>query len=216
MMKSRQLPDDFDMSHTLHSGYGAGSSSGGVTPHASPANYPPAMQHPGGIRPLTLDTLRRGGAPEQSYVSPTGVSPALDSLAFTPPQSATDTASPISTASGMSAFGFSHRPLVDSPRRNLFPGNASNVPGFPPHLTHAPRMNMHDRLRRPSAETVSSPLRSSVSYNSMSTGSSQPHEQGGVASTHGGEGQSYAPIREARNMGPPMGPPYGLGIPCEY
>ncbi|KAJ9621288.1 hypothetical protein H2203_007340 [Taxawa tesnikishii (nom. ined.)] len=85
MMKSRQLPDDFDMSHTLHSGYGAGSSSGGVTPHASPANYPPAMQHPGGIRPLTLDTLRRGGAPEQSYVSPTGVSPALDSLAFTPP-----------------------------------------------------------------------------------------------------------------------------------
>lgn len=191
------------MTPSLHGTFG-GPVSAGVTPGASPASFSTAgMQQPGHIRPLTLDTLRRGDmAP--GYGSPTaGMNPNMSSIAFTPPRSATDTMSPIS-GPDMSAFGFAQRPALDSPRGMYRP------PHQGPPYSQAPRpLAGHDRFRRASGEQASSPLRSSLSYDSITSQSTQPQDQRN-------EGQGYMPQQEGqRNMPPPSGPPYGLGFSCK-
>ncbi|KAK8192605.1 hypothetical protein M8818_007775 [Zalaria obscura] len=209
MMRSRALPENFDMSHALNAGFGTGGP-GSASPMASPAGFQPTMQPPGHMRPLTLDTLRRG-VPEQSFASPTGISPAMNALAFTPPQSATDTTSPMSAVSDMSSFAYTHRALAESPRRNPFPGSVPGLSGQPSQ--YIPRMHIQDRFRRQSADAVSSPLRSSMSYGSLNMEDIRAHEHG-QAATISEEPTNYEFQRDTpRNMPPPPLTPYGLGIP---
>lgn len=199
------------MSHALNAGFGTGGP-GSASPMASPAGFQPTMQPPGHMRPLTLDTLRRG-VPEQSFASPTGISPAMNALAFTPPQSATDTTSPMSAVSDMSSFAYTHRALAESPRRNPFPGSVPGLSGQPSQ--YIPRMHIQDRFRRQSADAVSSPLRSSMSYGSLNMEDIRAHEHG-QAATISEEPTNYEFQRDTpRNMPPPPLTPYGLGIPCK-
>ncbi|CAN9080695.1 unnamed protein product [Alternaria alternata] len=111
MMRSRALPDDFDMASALHSPFG--NSHGLGTPLASPGSYNPSFSENNMMRPLSIDTFRRG--PLDSHMSPTGISPAFGGFTFTPPQSATDTISPVSAHEG-SPFGFHSTPIDTSPR----------------------------------------------------------------------------------------------------
>ncbi|OCK83332.1 hypothetical protein K432DRAFT_390467 [Lepidopterella palustris CBS 459.81] len=165
MMRSRALPDDFDMAQALHSPFGA--SHGMGTPLSSPGSYAPGFSEANMMRPLSIDTIRR--LPEGSHMSPTGISPAFGGFAFTPPQSATETLSPTSASHDSSSFSYPSGPLDGSPRRsNPFIGSMSmsSAPNYAAH-PNIPRLQLHaDRVARTRAESLSSPLRASMTYTS--------------------------------------------------
>ncbi|KAF2016263.1 hypothetical protein BU24DRAFT_197650 [Aaosphaeria arxii CBS 175.79] len=160
MMRSRALPEDFDMAQALHSPFGSGHGLG--TPLTSPGSFTPGFPEGNMMRPLSIDTLRRG--PMDSHISPTGISPAFGGFTFTPPQSATDTLSPVSAHEG-SPFGFPSTQLEGSPRTsNPFSMSTSGAPAYAAHHS-IPRLSLHaDRVVRSRAESLSSPLRASMSY----------------------------------------------------
>jgi hypothetical protein len=194
MMRSRALPDDFDMAQALHSPFG--NSHGLGTPLASPGSYTPSFPEGNMMRPLSIDTLRRG--PLDSHISPTGISPAFGGFAFTPPQSAADTLSPVSPH-GDSPFGFHSAPLDNSPRTsNPFSMPVSTPPAYAAQHS-IPRLTLHaDRIARSRAESLNSPLRTSMSYTSSNdslTGSPD-------SSTHSDRPYSSSMM------------PYGIGYSC--
>lgn len=217
MMRSRALPADFDMTQALHAPFGALPPQTMGTPLPSPGSYAPYGEA-GGIRPLTLDTLRR--APEydpygHQYTSPTGISPAMGAFAFTPPQSATDTMSPASAASNVSPFSYLTQ---DSPRRHPFGVPLSGQTGQAAHHSQMPRSHLHDRLNRPMGEPAGSPLRASMSYSGL--GSSVPSTQPQERSSSFSEQSSLVQGRpqQQRSLTGPTGSapgPYGLGFSCE-
>lgn len=147
------------MAQALHSPFG--STHGLGTPLASPASFTPGFPESNMMRPLSIDTLRR---PMESHLSPTGISPAFGGFTFTPPQSATDTLSPVSTHEG-SPFGFPPAPLDNSPRTsNPFSMSITASPVYSSHH-NIPRLSLHaDRVVRSRAESLQSPLRTSMSY----------------------------------------------------
>jgi hypothetical protein len=162
-MRSRALPDDFDMAQALHAPFG--NSHGLGTPLASPAAFGQGFPDSAMMRPLSIDTLRR--ATIDSHMSPTGISPAFGGFTFTPPQSATDTLSPVSAHD--SHFGFPSAPLDSSPRTS----NPFSIPVSAPtsySSQHSiPRLALHgDRITRTRAGTLDSPLRTSMSYSHSS------------------------------------------------
>lgn len=199
MMRSRALPDDFDMASAMHSPFG--NSHGLGTPLASPGSYNPSFPESSMMRPLSLDTLRRG--PLDSHISPTGISPAFGGFSFTPPQSATDTLSPVS-AHGESPFGFHSAPLDTSPRTsNPFSMPVSAPPAYAAQHS-IPRLTLHaDRIVRSRAESLSSPLRTSISYTSGGDGLTSSNDANGHHDSSRpysssilpyGLGYSYAPV----------------------
>ncbi|KAI8937202.1 hypothetical protein NX059_006411 [Plenodomus lindquistii] len=195
MMRSRALPDDFDMASALHSPFG--NSHGLGTPLASPASYDPSFAGSNMMRPLSIDTLRRG--PLDSHMSPTGISPAFGGFSFTPPQSSTDGLSPVS-AHGESPFGFHSAPLDASPRTsNPFTMPASGPPAYAAQHS-IPRLTLHaDRIARSRAESLQSPLRTSMSYTSNDHLNTSNDPNDGQRSYSGsmmpyGIGYSYAPV----------------------
>ncbi|KAF2852169.1 homeobox-domain-containing protein [Plenodomus tracheiphilus IPT5] len=196
MMRSRALPDDFDMASALHSPFG--NSHGLGTPLASPGSYDPGFSGSNMMRPLSIDTLRRG--PLDSHISPTGISPAFGGFSFTPPQSATDALSPVS-AHGESPFGFHSAPLDTSPRTsNPFSMSVSGPPAYAAQHS-IPRLTLHaDRIVRSRAESLQSPLRTSMSYTGGNDhlNSSNDHHDGQRSYSGSmmpyGLGYSYAPV----------------------
>jgi hypothetical protein len=162
-MRSRALPDDFDMAQALHAPFG--NSHGLGTPLASPAGFGQGFPESAMMRPLSIDTLRR--ATLDSHMSPTGISPAFGGFAFTPPQSATDTLSPVSAHD--SPFGYPSAPIDSSPRTS----NPFSIPVSTPtsySSQHSiPRLSLHgDRIARTRAGTLDSVLRTSMGYSNSS------------------------------------------------
>jgi len=161
------------------------------------------------MRPLTIDTLRRG--PMDSHLSPTGISPAFGGFTFTPPQSATDTLSPISTGHDGSPFGFPPSQMEGSPRRsNPFSMSVSSAPTYAAHNS-IPRLSIHaDRVSRSRAESLTSPLRASMSYSngtdSNMNGSHDHHHMGGSSM---GDDQGSSRAFSNSMM------PYGIGYSCK-
>lgn len=158
-MRSRALPDDFDMAQALHAPFG--NTHGLGTPLASPAAFAQGFPEGAMMQPLSIDTLRR--ATLDSHMSPTGISPAFGGFAFTPPQSATDTLSPVSAHE--SPFGFPSASLDTSPRTS----NPFSIPVSTPTSYSSqhgiPRLALHaDRITRTRAESLNSPLRTSMNY----------------------------------------------------
>lgn len=209
--RSRTLPigpNGYDPA--LHGAFGAPISAG-QTPGASPASYTPAGMHPAGhIRPMTLDTLRRGdmGA---AYGSPTGgTNPTMSSMVFTPPRSATDTMSPTS-GSDITNFGFAQRPGLESPRGIYRPAGHTGLYSQPPRPLAG-----HDRFRRASGGQASSPLRSSLSYDSMTSQGPQSQDQRGQI-MQSPEAQGFMPQSDGqRNMPMTSGGSYTVGnFSCE-
>lgn len=223
-MRSRALPENFDMTQALHSPFGAPTPNVG-TPMPSPSAYSHFGTDINAIRPLTLDTLRRVPDYENlshHYTSPTGMSPSVGAFGFTPPQSATETVSPNSAVSDLSAFGMHPRHPQESPRRLPYGfgmGHSSSFYG--PH-SQLSRLQTHDRFSRPIGEGVSSPLRTSMSYSALGSGPSTQTQPSGRASsfsesTSNASGRPH--FRSSTNpttSGSSGTSPYGLGFTCEY
>ncbi|KAF2803733.1 uncharacterized protein BDZ99DRAFT_161421 [Mytilinidion resinicola] len=206
MMRSRALPDDFDMAQALHSPFGTTHGMG--TPLASPGSYTPSFPEGNMMRSLSIDTLRR--MPDGSHISPTGISPAFGGFAFTPPQSATENISPVSTGHENS-FGYASAQFDGSPRRsNPFIGtmSMSTSPAYAAH-PNIPRLQLHaDRVSRTRAESLSSPLRASMTYSNagndggLNAPNDHSHQQ--MENSHMGGEQSQKPFSSSMM-------PYGLG-----
>jgi hypothetical protein len=197
MMRSRALPDDFDMAQALHTPFGNAHGLG--TPLASPAAFGQGFPEGAMMRPLSIDTLRRGTL--DSHMSPTGISPAFGGFTFTPPQSATDSLSPVSAHD--SPFGFHSAALDNSPTTS----NPFSIPISAPTSYSSqhtiPRLSLHaDRISRTRAESLNSPLRTSMSY---TQGSDSMHASLDSAS-HSDASRSFS----SSVM------PYGIGYSCEF
>lgn len=220
MMRSRALPANFDMTQALHSPFGAPPPQQHMgTTIPSPGGYTP-FGEAAGVRPLTLDTLRRapeyGQYGQQQYTSPTAITPALGAFAFTPPQSATETMSPASAASNVSSYGFQTQ---ESPRRHPFGVPLGGHASYGSHHP-MPRPYSYDRLSRPVGESAGSPLRTSMSYSGLgSSGMPTSHPQERAASF-----SEQPPLRNDRPQQPrsltgPTGAgpgPYSLGFSCAF
>lgn len=218
-MRSRALPADFNMSHALHSPFGTTPTQAMGTPLPSPGIFPPYNEN-SGVRPLTVDTLRHVPNYEpysHHFASPTGISPALGSFAFTPPQSSTETMSPGSAASNISSFSLQTQ---DSPRRNPF--LPMSVPqGFGTPTNQMPRPPYHDRLNRTVGEAAGSPLRASISYSALGSAGFRHHQHQQERSNSFSEQPSEAIDRhhQQRSLTGPSSNtqgPYGLGFSCSY
>lgn len=216
MLRSRALPADFDTTQALHSPFGAQPPSMGTSMSAV-GTY--GYGDNGGIRPLTLDTMRR--VPEyeqytQQYGSPTGVSPALNTFGFTPPHSASEHISPGSVASSMSPYVLQHSGPYDSSRRPPVGLPTVSNTSYPLQSQANHRMPMHERLGRTMGESMGSPLRSSVSYASLSGASAQPRHIPERASSFSDQtyNQQRPPLQNTSSPSAGDTGPYGLGFSC--
>ena len=183
------------MAQALHAPFG--NSHGLGTPLASPAAFGQGFPESAMMRPLSIDTLRR--ATLDSHMSPTGISPAFGGFTFTPPQSATDTLSPVSAHN--SPFGFPSAPLDTSPRTS----NPFSIPVSAPTSYSSqhtiPRLALHaDRITRTRAESLNSPLRTSISYSHGSNVTQAPMD----SNSHSDASRPFS----SSIM------PYGIGYSC--
>jgi hypothetical protein len=217
VLRSRQLPADFDTTQALHSPFGAQAPS--MSGSMSMTGTYPSYGDNNGVRSLTLDTLRRVPdydhyGQQQHYVSPTGVSPALGAFTFTPPQSSAEHMSPTSGGSSMSPYVLQQSSAYDPTRRP--------VTSLPPSHTSYPsqsqlqRVSLQDRLSRTMGETTGSPLRTSVSYANLNSTSAQPRS---IPSRAASFSENTYPQRPQPSGIPTSGAdesgPYGLGFSCE-
>lgn len=220
-MSSRALPDNFDMTQALHSPFGAPTPNMG-TPMPSPGGYSQFGAEGNAIRPLTLDTLRRVPDYEHfnaQYTSPSGVSPGTGAFGFTPPQSATETISPGSAVSEVSAFGMHPRHPHESPRRPPYGFSAGYSSSHYGSHAQLSRLHVHDRLSRPIGETISSPLRTSMSYSALGSGTTPQIQQSGRAasfSEHTSNPSERPQVRSLTNPATSGSGPYGLGFTCKF
>lgn len=221
MMSSRALPDNFDMTQALHSPFGAPTPNMG-TPMPSPGAFSHFGNEGNSIRPLTLDTLRRVPDYEHfnaQYTSPTGMNQGVGAYGFTPPQSATETISPSSAVSEISPFGMHSRHLQESPRRPPYGFGASHSSSYYGSHAQLSRLHVHDRFSRPINESVSSPLRTSMSYSALGSASAshaQPSQRAASFSEHTSHPVERPQSRSLTNPVTSGSGPYGLGFTCEY
>lgn len=202
MMRSRALPEHFTM----------GQSSGPVLPQPPPSSM--LMQPYGGprfgdMRPLSLDTMNRGGRSDSTYTSPTSVTPALGAFSFTPPQSAGVAHSP--GAMGLDNRGYGFRSVAASPRAELLSpshgATASFSSSFPSGLSQLPTL---DRQRHASVDYQSSGIRPGLAPfpgaipPSVPLGQPQDRRSSLVQPSGGAQ----------REMGPPSSL-VGLGFACK-
>ncbi|SMQ49014.1 unnamed protein product [Zymoseptoria tritici ST99CH_3D7] len=171
IMRSRALPADFDNTKALRSQYGASPSSmSASTPAASGG---PTFADHTSARSLALETTQRMSEYDgrgHAYASPTGVSPALGSFAFTPPA-----AGNISPDSGevLSPYILQHPNVQDTSRRHGI-GMPPASHGYP-HQSASYQLPYEERLVRHAADVTSTPLRSSVSHTGLRTTSGSIH-----------------------------------------
>lgn len=193
-MRSRALPDDFDMAQALHAPFSNTHNVG--TPLASPTPYTPGFPDNNIMRSLSIDTFRRG--PGESHMSSTGISPAFGGFAFTPPQSASSSM-PNQDAS---SFGFTSAALETSPKSAIsFSMPASTSPAYATNHS-MPRLGLHtERLARVArTDSVNSPLRTSISYSNDDLNTSND------PSSHGDASRSFSSSMMA----------YGIGYSCKH
>lgn len=168
MMKSRALPEDFDMTQALHSPFNSGmpqpfSTPSYSMPMASPSSYTPHYDS-SMIRPLMVNGLRRESE-DDSTISPASISSAFGSF-YTPPGSVptSENMSPVSPTSERASFmntPFSQTsPRGSNPFANRSSSFSTNFHGHP----NIPRLQLHERVNRSRAESLASPLRTSMSY----------------------------------------------------
>jgi hypothetical protein len=186
MMRSRALPDDFDMTQALHSPFGAVHNVGSTL--SSPAGYSPTLSESSGIRPLNFDSLRR--MPGGHNMSPSIGPGAFGGFNFTPPQSVADGLSPVSPA-GDSPFT-TYSPSMDGQRRgNPFAGGVTSPSAFTSHPS-IPRLQLHDHIRGSRPEGLTSPLRTTLSYPGQNDLGSPSSPLGGDSNGQMPYGMSYS------------------------
>ncbi|KAM7195968.1 pah2 homeobox protein encoded by the pah2 protein [Rhypophila sp. PSN 637] len=188
MIKMRAVPDDFDNVQALHSPYGAVHGLG--TPITSPVDFGASSYADHMMRPLMVDVRRQEG---DDHLSPTGLSPAFNSIGFTPSGSMnSEILSPLSTSSN-DRYGYSSlsSPLNAGTRTsNPFASRSmdNSMQQMHSHQRQSIRpiqpLQIRDSMNR-SRNELQSPLRTSMSwkgdsidYTTYHGGNPSPHMAG--------------------------------------
>lgn len=166
MLKSRSLPEDFDMTQVLYSPYGSQPPPG--APLASPNNFFSNHPEAGALRPLVIENMKR--SVDDDYVSSPLSPSSTYGNCFAPSgtgATSNDNISPVSAASDRAAFFASlSNSQTSSPRTSNPFTRSSSFSAAYPRANHPqiPRLQLHDRVSRSRAESLGSPLRTSISY----------------------------------------------------
>ena len=164
IMKSRALPEDFDMSHALQSPFGTGSSqSFASSSQTSTLTSPVYPSYEGALsRPLKVGGLRRNSE-DESAISPISVSSNFRQI-FTPPASVTasENLSPVSPPNDRAPLMAPSYSQASSRTPRMWGNRSSSFSNY--HTPRVPRLQLHDRMGRGRAESLASPLRTSMSY----------------------------------------------------
>ncbi|KAK3499940.1 uncharacterized protein B0T23DRAFT_307641 [Neurospora hispaniola] len=171
VMKMRAVPDDFDNVQALHAPYGAVHGLG--TPLTSPVDFAASSYADHMMRPLMVDVRR---SDTDDHLSSTGMSPAFGSIGFNPSNSLNnpDTLSPMSPPS-TDRYGYSNHlsASLSAGARSLNPfarqpGLGASVHMHNHHSQHQIRtlqpLQLQETTNRSRAETLQSPLRTSMSW----------------------------------------------------
>ena len=162
-MKSRALPDDFDMTQAMKSPLGRLSQST-TAPSLSRLCYAPVSKGAVTLLPLTIDELMRQGD-DNGVLSPISMVSARNNT-YTPPSSISASASisPSTSVNELMQFDMHAIPQITNQRQPISfvrSGNFSALYHYPSHLSSTPVLDQSQRAR---AESLASPLRSSMSY----------------------------------------------------
>ena len=156
------------MTQALHSPFGNNmpqpfSSQAYSTPLASPASYASTYDS-GMIRPLIVNGLRRESE-DDSTISPVSISSAFGSF-YTPPGSVptSENMSPVSPSSERAPFMNTSYPQSSPRNTNPFSTRSSSFSSNFHGRPQIPRLQLHDRVNRSRADSLASPLRTSMSY----------------------------------------------------
>ncbi|KAH0542176.1 hypothetical protein FGG08_003397 [Glutinoglossum americanum] len=155
MMRSRAVPEDFNIAQTLQSSYGRISS--GSAPIYSPTSI-------GGnpVRSLTLDSL-----------SPRTDEDALSPYFSTPPASNSDILSPMSYTGDRTFAGYQSTGPYSSPSRTSNPFRPNGAPELLNRSNTMPRLQLHDNKSRTPPEPLPAPLKSNTTYAPLEYGDYQ-------------------------------------------
>ena len=167
MVKSRALPDDFDMTQALKSPLG-GLSQSTTAASLSRVCYPPVSKGAVTLLPLTIDELMRQGD-DKGVLSPISMDSARNNT-YTPPSSISASASisPSTSINELTQFGMHAIPQITNQRQPISFVRSSNFSALyhsPPHLSTTPVLYQSQRAR---AESLALPLRSNMSYSNNS------------------------------------------------
>jgi hypothetical protein len=165
MLKSRALPDDFDMAQALHSPYGSRPTSSSTT-LTSPGPYFPAHTSGDPLAPLVIDNMETFGDDEYVTSPLSETSPYGTLFTSSHPGPEPDT-SPISTrCDSATLFTPLPTPQASNPRNmNLFTRSSSLSSSYTlaahPQI---PRLQSHEGRNRVQAGSLTSTLRDRISY----------------------------------------------------
>ncbi|KAI0122813.1 hypothetical protein BJ170DRAFT_704121 [Xylariales sp. AK1849] len=207
MIKMRAVPDDFDNVQALHSPYGAVHALS--TPITPPVEFGNGSYAEHMMRPLMLDTMRRGDGDD--HMSPTGLSPSFGGIGFSPSgtMSTPDILSPLSATSNDRGYYSSHlaSPLSSGPRTsNPFARQNSLDTGVQMHAQSRQQirplqpLQLRETMSRSRSDTLQSPLRSSMSWKGDAI--DYTYQNSNASPTIGGRHQSvYQPEQVATTPG---------------
>lgn len=216
----RAVPDDFDNVQALHSPYGAVHTLG--TPMASPVDFgnPQYAEHM--MRPLMVDTMRRGEGDD--HMSPTGLSPGFGGIGFSQsgPMASPDVLSPLSPSTNERGYYTSHlaSPVSNGPRTsNPFrPGSLDSNMQMHAQSRQQARplqpLQLREAMSRSRSDNIQSPLRSSMSWKGDAIDYNSFHGASGSPVVGGRHQSLYQP--EHMSSGPSSSMSYDSGsYPCE-
>lgn len=163
MLKSRALPDNFDMTQVLHQPYG-GRTSG--TPLTSPRTHRSSFAGNGEPKPLVVNTVKRGSGDDYP-ISPSSATSAYGSYIVSPTSGApSENLSPTSTTSNRTAISAPSASLAGADHRT--PGTLPRSHSFSAayHHTWHPmqRLQLQTPDSRSRADSLSFPLRADLPY----------------------------------------------------
>lgn len=208
MMRSRALPENFDVAQTMQSPFSvqtpmmSAPMAGNYTPYGAPST----------TRPLTVETLRQ--APNYDsyssyYASPHGIGPAnasMDTLNFMPLH---PSAAPLSPTSGPS-----QNQAQDGAVRLQYGASTGSQPSYAAQTSYASREPSHDRWAMGNSEVFGQSIHSGMPFVESGTA--------GTADTHGldkpmflsgqssvAQDRSARMYRDARGIPTTVASPYG-------
>lgn len=163
MLKSRALPDDFDMTQVLHQPYG-GRTSG--TPLSSPGTHRPSFAANGDPKPLIVNTVKRGTGDDYP-ISPTSSTSAYGNYIVSPTSGApSENLSPTSTTSIRTSISAPNANVAGANHRT--PGTLPRSHSFSAAYHHAwhpmQRLQLQTPDSRSRAGSLSFPLRTGLPY----------------------------------------------------
>ncbi|KAI5865474.1 hypothetical protein GGS23DRAFT_428788 [Durotheca rogersii] len=213
MIKMRAVPDDFDNVQALHSPYGAVHGVG--APITPPVDFGTSSYTDHIMRPLMVDTMRRGDSDD--HISSSSLSPAFGGISFTPSgtMGSSDLLSPLSSPPSndrgyysshlTGPLGGPHRTSNPFARQSSLDSGVQMHSQNRQHIRPLQPLQLRETIARSRPESLQSPLRSSMSWKGDSIDYTTYPGAGGSPAMGAGHRSMYQPEQMGSNSGSSLG-----------